>query len=113
MRQMSFSDVSTSGSVPGLGAYPAGDAEAIRATAAALRRVAGTLGVVPQPSVGGWQSPAASRIRAQLTGAAAAAHRHAGEVRGSADALERAADTLEADQRQWRLAKWRMELAEQ
>jgi hypothetical protein len=108
VRAMDGVPVSTSGVVPGLGPYPDGDPEAIRALAAELRRTAGTLTGVPRPSIADWRSPAATQVRSRLVAAAGGAGRVAGELRGLAASLESAAHTLEADQREWRLAKRRL-----
>lgn len=108
VRAMDGVPVPTNGVVPGLGPYPDGDPEAIRALAAELRRTAGTLTGVPRPSIADWQSPAAARVRSRLVAAAGGAGRIGGDLRGLAAALESAAHTLEADQREWRLAKRRL-----
>jgi hypothetical protein len=104
--------VSTAGTVPGLGAYPDGDPEAIRHAAAELRRVAGALSGVPRPRLGGWRSSAATAARGIIDAAASAADDGAGQLRGCASSLERAADTLDADQSAWLRAKQRLEDAE-
>jgi hypothetical protein len=102
---------STSGLVPGLGAYPDGDPEAIRALASELRATGGQLAGLPAPSIADWRSPAAGRVRARLTAAERGAGRVGDDLRGLAAALDQAAHTLEADQRSWRAAQRR--LAEQ
>lgn len=104
--------VPLTGTVPGLGAYPTGDAEAIRAVADQLRAVAGQLSGLPRPGIEGWRSPRAADVRSALAAAASTAHDHAGELRGLAGSLDTAAAHLEADQRAWRLAKRRQLEAE-
>jgi hypothetical protein len=101
--------VSTDGRVPGLGAYPAGDPEAIRAAAADLRRIAARLAAAPRPTIDGWSSEAAQRMRSMLTSAADTADRTGADVRSLAAALDHAADVLETDQRAWKAAKLRIE----
>lgn len=99
--------VDLTGALPGLGTYPDGDPEAIRALAADLRRTAGRLSGVRPPAMAGWRGPAATQVRALLTSAAGEADRTAAELRACAASLEGAAHTLEADQRAWRQAKQR------
>lgn len=101
--------VPTTGVPPGLGPYPDGDAEAIRALAADLRRMAGRLAGVSAPALAGWRGPAATQVRTLLTSAAHEADSTAGELRACASSLDQAAHTLEADQRAWRQAKQRAE----
>jgi len=107
-------NVSTDGWVPGgrapaLGAYPAGDPEEIRATAADLRRIAARLTAAPRPTIDGWSSDAADRVRSMLASAADTADRTGADLRSLATALDHAADALETDQRAWRAAKLRIE----
>jgi methyl-accepting chemotaxis protein len=99
--------VSTGGS--GLGPFPDGDPEAIRALAADLRRMAGRLAGVSSPALTGWRGPAATQVRTLLTSAAHGADGTAGQLRACASSLDQAAHTLEADQRAWRQAKQRAE----
>jgi hypothetical protein len=101
--------VSTAGTVPGLGAYPEGDPEAIRQVAGELRRAAGALGGAPRPRLAGWRSPAATAATALLDAAVQAAGDGADQLRGCAAALDHAAGALDADQRAWLLAKRRLE----
>ncbi|GAA1754975.1 hypothetical protein [Luedemannella helvata] len=103
--------VSTAGTVPGLGSFPDGDPEAIRAVADQLRRIAGLLAGAPKPAVASWSSPEATRVRGRLSAAVGVAGRGADEIRGCAAALDHAADELAADQRDWRLAKRRLDEA--
>jgi len=100
--------VPTDGTVPGLGGYPHGDPEAIRAVAAQLRRIAGTLAGVPRPRLDGWESAAAVRTRAQLGSAADQAGRSDDDLRTCATSLDHAADALHADQQTWLAAERRM-----
>jgi hypothetical protein len=95
--------------VPGLGSYPQGDPETIRALAAQLRRIAATLVAVPRPVLDGWQSPAADRTRALLRSAADRASRNGDELRACAGSLDHAANQLESDQQAWLAARRRME----
>lgn len=97
----------TTGSVPGIGPYPAGDPEAIRALAADLRRMAGRLSGATAPALTGWRGPAATQTAGLLTSAAGAAGNAAGDLRSCAASLEQAAHTLEADQRAWKQAAQR------
>ncbi|MGH3381801.1 MAG: hypothetical protein ACRDP6_44450 [Actinoallomurus sp.] len=101
--------VTTTGGSSGLGPFPAGDPEAIRALAADLRRMAGRLAGTPSPALAGWRGPAATQVRTLLTSAAHEAGGTAGELRACASSLDHAAHTLEADQRAWRQAKQRAE----
>jgi len=101
--------VPTDGTVPGLGSYPQGDPEAIRAFAAQLRRIAGTLVGVPRPVLDGWRSPAADRTQALLRSAADRAGRDGDELRACASSLDHAAHRLESDQQAWLAARRRME----
>lgn len=89
----------------GLGPYPAGDPEAIRALAADLRRMAGRLAGAQAPAMTGWRGPAATEVHGRLTSAAGEAHSTAGELRSCATSLETAAHKLEADQRAWKQAQ--------
>lgn len=93
----------------GLGPYPAGDPEAIRALAADLRRMAGQLAGAQAPAMAGWTGPAATQVHGLLTSAAGEAQSTAGELRSCAASLETAAHQLEADQRAWKQAQQRAE----
>jgi methyl-accepting chemotaxis protein len=97
------------GGAAGLGPFPDGDPEAIRALAADLRRMAGRLAGVPSPALTGWRGPAATQVTSLLTSAVHQASGTAGELRACASSLDHAAHTLEADQRAWRQAKQRAE----
>ena len=99
----------TAGGAAGLGPFPDGDPEAIRALAADLRRMAGRLAGAPTPALTGWRGPAATQVTALLTSAVREAGSTAGELRSCASSLDQAANTLEADQRSWRQAKQRAE----
>lgn len=112
MRDYGQPAVSTAGTVPGLGAYPDGDAEAIRQAADELRRVAAALAGVPRPRLAGWRSPAAAQARGLVTAAADAAGDGADQLRGCAAALEHAAGALDADQAAWLRAKRRLDEAD-
>jgi hypothetical protein len=89
----------------GLGPYPTGDPEAIRALAADLRRMAGQLAGAQAPAMTGWRGPAATRVQGRLTSAVGEAQSTAGELRSCAASLESAAHQLEADQRAWKQAQ--------
>jgi hypothetical protein len=103
-------DASPPGQIlPGLGGYPSGDTDAIRAVAARLRGVAGPLAAVPRPQLRGWRSATATHTAAALDAAAGTADTVAGELRLLAAALDSAAHTLEIDQAAWRAAKRRLE----
>ena len=93
----------------GLGPYPDGDPEAIRALAADLRRMAGRLSAAQAPALTGWRGPAATQVQGLLTSAAGAADSTAGELRSCAASLETAAHHLEADQKAWKQAEKRAE----
>lgn len=93
----------------GLGPYPTGDAEAIRALAADLRRMAGRLTGTSAPALAGWRGPAATHVRGLLTSATQETGSTAGRLRACASSLDHAAHTLEADQKAWRQAKQRAE----
>ncbi len=97
----------TAGTLPGLGPYPDGDPEAIRAVASDLRRIAGTLAGASYPAVDSWTGPAATRARALLGSAVDQAGRSANDLRSCASSLDHAAHTLETEQRNWRQAKQR------
>ena len=101
--------VSATCQVSGLGPYPDGDPEAIRAVAAELRRIAGTLAGAQNPALAAWRGPAASRVRALLGSAVIEATRTAADLRACAASLDNAAHTLDTDQRAWRLARQRLE----
>jgi hypothetical protein len=92
---------------PGLGPYPDGDPEAVRALATDLRRIAGRLAGAPSPNLTGWRGPAATHVHALLGSAVHAADRTATELRACAASLDHAAHALEADQRAWRRAAQR------
>ena len=96
--------VAATGCAPGLGPYPDGDPEAVRALATDLRRIAGRLTGVPVPSLTGWRGPAATHVHTLLGSAVHDAARTASELRACAASLDHAAHTLEADQRAWRQA---------
>lgn len=91
----------TTGKSPGLGPFPAGDPEAIRALAADLRRIAGGLAGASAPAIAGWRGPAAHQVHELLTSAAHEAGGASAELRACATSLDHAAHTLEADQRAW------------
>ncbi len=97
----------TAGTLPGLGPCPDGDPEAIRAVAADLRRIAGTLAGASYPTVDSWRGPAATRARALLGSAVDKAGHSADDLRACASSLDHAAHTLETEQRAWRQAKQR------
>lgn len=99
--------VAAAGCVPGLGPYPDGDPEAVRALATDLRRIAGRLAGAPSPALTGWRGPAATHVRALLDSAVREAGQAASELRACAASLDHAAHTLEADQRAWRQAAQR------
>jgi hypothetical protein len=88
-----------------VGPYPEGDPAAMRAAAADLRRAASILGGAPSPSVDGWSSPAAGKVRTALTGAAGTARRVAGNLDACAASLDRAAVRLDTEQRMWLAAQ--------
>ena len=98
----------TAGTLPGLGPYPDGDPEAIRAVAADLRRIAGTLAGASYPAVDSLARPRRHAARARCsarpwTRPAAAPS----DLRSCASSLDHAAHTLETEQRAWRQAKQR------
>ncbi len=96
--------MSTDATKAALGPCPAGDPGAIRALAGDLRRIAGTLAGATTPNIAGWRGPAATSAHGLLSSAAGEAGRTAGDLRGCADSLDHAADTLETDQRVWKAA---------
>lgn len=88
-----------------MGPYPEGDPAAMRAAAADLRRAASVLGGAPNPTVDGWQSREAARVRSVLTGATGTARRVAGALEAAAARLDRAAVRLDTEQRVWLAAR--------
>jgi hypothetical protein len=77
----------------------------MRAAAADLRRAASILGGAPNPTVDGWQSPEAGRVRAVLTAATGTAGRVAANLEAAAARLDRAAVRLDTEQRVWLTAQ--------
>ncbi len=88
-----------------MGPYPEGDPAAMRAAAADLRRAASVLGGAPSPSVDGWKSSEAARVRAVLTGATGTAKRVAGSLQAAAAQLDSAAVRLDTEQKVWLAAQ--------
>jgi len=88
-----------------VGPYPEGDPAAMRAAAADLRRAASVLGGAPSPTVDGWKSREAGRVRSALTAAGGTARRVAGTLESAAAQLDRAAVRLDTEQRVWLAAQ--------
>lgn len=88
-----------------MGPYPEGDPAAMRAAAADLRRAASVLGGAPSPSVDGWRSGEAARVRSTLAGASGTARRVAGNLRAAAAQLDSAAVRMDTEQKVWLAAQ--------
>jgi hypothetical protein len=84
-----------------IGPRPPGDAAGMLELARELRQVAGRLGRTTRVRLDNWESPRASRTKAQIDDATATASTATCELNSAAGTLEREAGELADLQRRW------------